>query len=402
MTERTSRIESIDALRGLVMIVMVLDHVRHAFMLTGNPENVATTTAGLFLTRWVTHFCAPVFVFLAGTSAWLYGSRGRSKAEVARFLATRGLWLVVLEVTVVSFGWMHTVQLIFWQVIAAIGVAMMVLAALLFVPRWLMIAVGVLLVAGQDVYNLAVAWFQPDLLPLWRFLQGGMFRPTFGLVPLGPVDVLVIYPVLPWIGVLTLGYAFGGLMNGEADERRARFLKVGAWLVVAFVVLRSIDSVGNVRSFWAQAESGPAWMAFLACEKYPPSLAYLLMTLGPALIGLALFERVPGAIMRTLQVFGRVPLFFYVLHLYMVQSGSRLFFWIADGEPWLLLEGEMSGLAQAGLTDAALRPVPAELQGADLFSVYLITAICVAALYPLCRWFGELKRRNRSVWLSYL
>lgn len=394
MAARTSRIESIDALRGLVMIVMVLDHVRHAFMLIGNPEDVATTTTGLFLTRWVTHFCAPVFVFLAGTSAWLYESRGRSKREVARFLFTRGLWLVVLEVSIVSFGWLHATDLVIWQVIAAIGVAMMTLSALLFAPRWLMIAVGIFLVAGQDAYVLAVDWFQPDLAPLWCILQGG------GLASISAVEILVIYPVLPWIGVLTLGYAAGGLMSGESHERRALFWKIGACLVVAFAIIRSIDGFGNVRPFWEQAETGPAWMAFLACEKYPPSLAYLLMTLGPAMFGLSLFERVPGAIMRVLQVFGRVPLFFYILHIYMVQSGSRLFFWITSGEPVLLLEAELAG--HPALSHVASYPTPEDLQGVGLFSTYLITAICVAVLYPLCRWFGNLKQRKRSIWLSYL
>ena len=394
MIERTSRIESIDALRGLVMIVMVLDHVRHAFMLTGNPEDVATTTPGLFLTRWVTHFCAPVFVFLAGTSAWLYESRGRSKREVARFLFTRGLWLVALEITVISFGWIQTTGLVIWQVIAAIGVAMMTLSALLFVPRWLMITVGIFLIAGQDVYIQAMGWFSGDLAPLRKVLQSG------GLISTPAVTMLVIYPVLPWIGVLTLGYAAGGLMSGEPHERRMRFCKIGVCLVVAFVVIRSLDGFGNMRPFMEQAETGPAWIAFLACEKYPPSLAYLLMTLGPAMLGLALFERVPGTIMRMLQVFGRVPLFFYVLHIYMVQSSSRLFFWLTDDSPVLLLGADLS--AHAGLSHIALLPIPETLQGIGLFNTYLITAICVAVLYPMCRWFGKLKQRNRSVWLSYL
>jgi uncharacterized membrane protein len=235
----------------------------------------------------------------------------------------------VLELKLISFGWVHSFQLIFWQVIGAIGVAMMALSALLFLPRSVMIVIAVVLVAGQDVYNLAVDWFRPDHLPLWRFLQGGMWRPHPGVVSQWGFQVLLIYPVLPWIGVLTLGYAAGGLMHGEPNQRRARFLNLGSCFVVAFLVLRGIDGFGNVRSFWGgQASSGPGWMAFLACEEYPPSL---------------------------------------------------------------LLAAE-----------AGLRPLPEGFVGTDLFTVYLFTAICVAVLYPLCRWFGERKRRSRSVWLSYL
>lgn len=401
MTGRPSRIESIDTLRGLVMIVMVLDHVRHAFHLA-NPEDLANASPALFLSRWVTHFCAPVFVFLAGTSAWLYGSRGRSKAEVARFLFTRGLWLVVLEVTVVTFGWMHSLQLIFWQVIAAIGVAMMALSGLLFLPRALLVAIGLFLVAGQDLYNQAMSWFQPDHVSWWRFLQGGMFRPPFGAVPMGGFDVLVVYPALPWIGVLTLGYAAGGWMRGDASRRRRLFVRIGLALIAAFLVVRFVDGFGNVHSFWRQAEAGPAWMAFLRCEKYPPSLAYLLMTMGPAFVALGLFDRTPGTIQRVLQTFGRVPLFFYVLHIYLVQSGSRLWFWITEGEPALLLTGEVSGMSRAGLIQAQFEPLPAGLQGASLATVFVLTGVCVLALYPLCRWFAGVKRRSDSVWLSYL
>ena len=162
---------------------------------------------------------------------------------------------------------------------------MMTLSALLFAPRWLMITVGIFLVAGQDVYIQARGWFSGDLAPLWTVLQGG------GLISTPAVTMLVIYPVLPWIGVLTLGYAAGGLMSGEPHDRRMRFCKIGMCLVVAFVVIRSLDGFGNMRPFMEQAKTGPGWIAFLACEKYPPSLAYLLMTLGPAMLGLALFER---------------------------------------------------------------------------------------------------------------
>lgn len=384
------------------MVVMVLDHARHAFTLFGNPDDVATASPALFLTRWVTHFCAPVFVFLAGTSAWLYGSRGRSQKEVAWFLASRGLWLIVLEVTVVTFGWVHSLDMMFWQVIAAIGLSMMVLSLVMWWPRIQMLIVGGFLVAGQDAYNLLGEYFTGRTVDVWRVLQGGMFRPYFGLINTPIADVIVIYPVLPWIGVMILGYLAGGLLTGEASQRRVRFLITGVVLITAFVVVRVLDGFGNVASFRGQAETGPGWMAFLRCEKYPPSLAYLLMTLGPAFLALACFERVPGAVTRFLQVFGRVPMFFYILHIYVLHCGSRLLFWITEGEPVLLLRAEMSGLTQAGLTDAPFEPLPDGFVGFDLLMAYVITALTVAMLYPLCRWYGGVKQRSKSVLLSYL
>ena len=203
-------------------------------------------------------------------------------------------------------------------------------------------------------------------MDLWRILQGGMWRPSFGVIHAGALEVLVIYPVLPWVGVLTLGYSVGGFMAGDAVDRRRRFLLLGASLLLLFVVVRSLDGVGNVRSFYGQSATGPAWMAFLACEKYPPSLAFLLMTLGPGLLMLGLFERSAGRFMRCLQVFGRVPLFFYVLHIYLLHTGSRLWFWLAEGEPVLLLRGELSGLGPAGLANIDFAPLPESLRGMDL------------------------------------
>lgn len=382
------------------MILMVLDHARHAFML-GNPENLEATTAALFLSRWVTHFCAPVFVFLAGTSAWLYQSRGRSKRAVSLFLLTRGVWLIVLEVTVVTVGWVHSMQLIFWQVIAAIGIAMVMLGLVLFLPRKLTWAVGLVLVFGQDAYALLAEHFVPENINAWRLLHGGMQRPFFGLIQMSEVDALIVYPALVWSGVMVLGYLFGGCFAGEPNERRWRFVKIGVVVTAAFACVRAIDGYGNVLH-WSAAAPGTAWMAFLKCEKYPPSVAYLLMTLGPALILLGYFERIPGAVTRGLQVFGRVPMFFYILHIYMLHCGSRLVFWLVEGEPVLLMQAEMSGLTQAGLIEAPFEPLPEGFEGFGLVVVYVITATCVAVLYPLCRWYGGVKRRRNSVLLSYL
>jgi len=400
VSERSSRIESIDALRGLVMVVMVLDHARHSLTL-GNPEDVATTTPLLFLTRWVTHFCAPVFVFLAGTSAFLYGRR-RSRGQVSRFLLTRGLWLLVLEFTVVTLVSMHGLQVIFWQVIAAIGVSMLALAGLLWLPRAAIVVIALLLVAGQDLYrglgDGATGWW----LDAWRLLHGGWSRPTFGIVDSALGPMLPVYPVLPWIGVMALGYSAGGLLDGDDRDRRRRWLCLGVALVLAFFVVRLVDGPGNVRSFWEQAERGPMWIAFLACEKYPPSLAYLLMTLGPAMFALAGFERTPGPVQRWLQLFGRVPMFFYILHHALVHGLAVLLFWLRDGQGVHLIQAELSFLRSAGLADVDFEPLPRDFAGFGLGTVYAVTVACVLVLWPLCRWYDGVKQRTRSPWLSYL
>lgn len=404
MADRSNRVESIDALRGLAMVVMVLDHARHAFTLTGSPDDVSSATPALFLTRWVTHFCAPVFVLLAGVSAHLAQRRGRSKRQVAWFLLSRGFWLIALEATVITFGWLHDVRLMFWQVIAAIGSAMIALAGLVFLQRWLVVSVGLALVAGQDLYAPLAEHFAGTGLgePLWRLLHGGMQSPRFGLVHAGPLDILPVYPVLPWVGVLVLGYAVGPWFSGLGEQRRQRFLRVGAVLVALFVGLRLFDGFGNAAPFYAQAENGPHWMAFLACQKYPPSLAFLLMTLGPAFLALAWLDRAPSTSMRFLQVFGRVPLFFYVLHIYLLHCGSRVVFWLLRGEPVLLLQAEMSELHRYGLSDVEFAPLPAGFEALTLPWAYVVTVVAVLVLYPLCRWFAGVKRGSSSRWLSYL
>ncbi|MCK5943782.1 MAG: DUF1624 domain-containing protein, partial [Planctomycetes bacterium] len=346
----------------------------------GNPEDVASTTPMLFLTRWVTHFCAPVFVFLAGTSAWLHGHRGagRPTAELSRFLATRGLWLLLLEFTVVTFVVMHSLQVLLWQVIAAIGVAMLALAGLVWLPRWAIVAVGLLLVAGQDLYRELGASASGGWLDAWRLLHGGIQRPSPGIVQTEWVTVLPIYPVLPWIGVMALGYAAGDLLAGDERDRRRRWLTLGGALVALFVVVRLADVAGNTRSFWQLAEQGPTWIALLACEKYPPSLAYLLMTLGPAMFALWWFERAPGPLQRWLQMFGRVPLFFYVLHQAMVHAFAVLLFWLRDGRGTHLIQAELSFLG--------FEPLPAGFTGFGLWVAYAASAACVLLLWPLCRW----------------
>ena len=375
------------------MVLMALDHVRDYFGdIRQAPEALATTTPLLFATRWVTHFCAPAFVLLAGVAAWLYGAR-RSKGALSRFLLARGLWLVVLELTLVYYAWTMSFELgfVFLQVIAAIGCAMIVLAGALHLPAGLRLALAVALVAGHH------------LLEGTGFASSGaagqVLYGAFQMVTVGDAPrLLVIYPLLPWTGVLLLGYALGPLFARERGRRRRALAALGAAATLLFVVLRLAGGYGDpaplpeqLRALEEAGRSSAALqvVAFLNCAKYPPSLQYLLMTLGPALLFLAWVDRSPGPLGRALAVYGRVPLFYYVLHLFAIHLGARTLYWIQHGEflsPML----------------AALRGGFPPWFGNGLGTVYAAWAAVVLALYPVCRWYAGVKRRGRSAVWSYL
>jgi uncharacterized membrane protein len=381
------RLDSVDLLRGLVIVIMALDHARDFFTsVRFEATDLTQTTAPLFLTRWITHFCAPVFVFLAGTSAFLYQARGKSRAEVSRFLLTRGLWLVLLEWTVVRWAWMfnfnYTTELLFVQVIWVLGLSMMVLAGLLYLPPGAVAAVGIVMIAGHNLFD----GVTPDALgrwgPLWTLLH------VQGPIPLGGERILfVIYPLIPWIGVMAVGYAFGRLLLRPAEERRRLLLGLGLGLTAAFLLLRAVNVYGDPAPWSLQASSGRTVLSFLNTTKYPPSLLFLLMTLGPAIALLPLFERLRGPFARAVLVYGRVPLFFYVLHLFLIHALALLVGTLAGFDPrsflrvWLFLP---------------------EAWGYGLPVVYLVWAGVVLALYPACRWFAGVKARRREAWLSYL
>ena len=357
-TPARARLDSIDVLRGLVMVVMALDHARDFF---GNapfsPTDLAQTTPAWFLTRFVTHFCAPVFVFLAGTGAWLGGTRGKSKKELALFLLTRGLWLVLLELTVIRVGWWFRFDPHFLgvQVIWAIGWSMVVLAGLVFLPAGWVLAFGLVMIAGHN----ALDGVQGGVL--WRILhvQGPLqYAPGWRL--------FVMYPLVPWIGVLAAGYGFGAFAAGN----RRRILATGLACCALFVALRAINSYGDPEPWESQKSALFTLFSFVNCEKYPPSLDYILMTLGPALVLLSVLPDDARGIARVFAVFGRVPLFYYVLHLYLLHAFG------------VLCANEEGGY---GL------PV-----------VYAAWIGVVALLWWPCKKWGELKRRNKSAWLSYL
>ncbi len=398
MSERSQRLSSLDLLRGLVMVLMALDHVRDFY---GDPRvdptQLDSTTPVLFLTRWVTHFCAPVFVFLAGTSAYLHRSRSQlSRGQLSRFLITRGLWLILLEFTVVSGGWLMDVALAATvvQVIAAIGVSMIALAGLIWLPHKLLVVAGLTIVVGHNLLDPVVPEDWGPFSHLWTLLHEG---PEGGAILLGEHLLLPQYPLLPWIGVMTLGYGLGSVVLLPREERRRELLILGLGVCTVFVVLRWSGLYGDPPPWIQDGNMQTTWMSFLNVTKYPPSLLFLTMTLGPLLVGLSLFDREPGALGRALIVFGRVPLFYYVLHMYLIHVTAGLLYWIRDGEFFLPLRSLFRTFIPP------LEPLPANFgNGNDLVTIYLAWAAMILLLYPACRWYGARKRRGTSTLWSYL
>ena len=310
-----ARIVSVDTLRGLVMVVMALDHTRDFFTSTGfNPRDV--TDPLLFVTRWVTHFCAPTFILLAGLSAFLYG-RGKSLGELSRFLLVRGLWLILIDLTLINFAWRFEVDLyrLSAGVIFVIGVSMVALSALIWLPRWAIASLALLMIAGHDLLDNVRAEDLGEASGTWHVLH----QP--GLVPLGDsVTLYILYPLVPWIGVMASGYLLGPVIQLEQGKRQRILLAVGAAITVGFLVLRVTNVYGDPTPWTPQDTWLSTILSFFNCEKYPPSLLYLMMTLGTALILLALFEQVRCALASFLATFGRVPFFYYVVHIYLIHA----------------------------------------------------------------------------------
>ena len=399
-----SRLGSIDLLRGLVMIVMVLDHTRdfvHAGGLTSDPTNLANTTPMLFMTRWVTHYCAPIFVFLAGVGAYLQQSRGMSTRELSRFLVTRGLWLIVLEATVIRITTWFNVDysyLMTLQVIWTLGVSMIVLAALVHLPLGAIASIGLAMVVLHNGFDgiRVMSWQGPGspvptlAAKLWIVLhQPAEFFPIFGD---GSPVVFVVYPLVPWIGVIALGYVCGAVYTLDPARRRTLLLRLGWALIAAFVVIRATNLYGDPRPWSPQRSVLFSMFSFVNTTKYPVSLLYLLMTIGPALLALAWFEsRTPSRAEQIVTRVGRVPLFFY------------LWQWVlAHGLAVVLSAAAGKGLAWYFMNPPAIfAAVPADA-GFDLPVVYLCWAVVLAILIPLSLWFSRVKERNPAWWLKYL
>ena len=384
-TIKRVRIESIDVVRGVIMILMALDHVRDFFGNSGlNPTNPATTTISLFFTRWITHFCAPVFFLLTGTGAYLSLGR-KSKRELSQFLFTRGLWLIVLELTVTRcLGWQFNLdyQVVMLIVLWALGWVMIVLSVLVYLPASIVTTFGVVMIATHNLFDSV-----QSSNPLWSILHS----PNFIVNHPGRV-VFVGYPLIPWMGVTAAGYGLGQIYSWPPERRKAFQLPLGLGLTAAFFVLRAINVYGDPLRWTTQKSAAFTVLSFLNTTKYPPSLLYLLMTLGPALLFLWAVDAGTPQWLRPALIIGKVPMFYYLLHIPLIHLIAVAVCYARYGQAhWMF---ESPGLGQFPITQ------PPEW-GYSLPIVYLVWACVVLALYPLCRWFAGLKQRRNDAWLSY-
>lgn len=390
----SSRIESIDILRGLVMVIMALDHVRDYFhinaLFDNNPENLETTNLLLFGTRFITHYCASVFVFLAGTSAFLYG-QNKTKGELSKFLITRGLWLVFVEIVINNLLWWFDVSYGFiqMQVIWAIGACMIVLGLIVYLPKRLILLLGLLIVFAHNTLDGIIK--EGDSLGsiLWYMIH----QPN-GVVFAEDHFIRFSYPILPWIGVIVLGYCFGELYQKGASItfRKKLLLVMGFSSIALFFLLRTFNFYGDASLWSSQDTVEKTVMSFLKLTKYPPSLLYLLITIGPALIFLYFIENIKNIATNLLLVFGRVPFFYYLLHVFIIHVAAIIGL-VITGKDWKLMILTNETFNSGGLKD----------YGYSLPIVYGIWIMIVALLYPISRSYMKYKANNKDKWwLSYL
>jgi len=384
-----TRLAALDLVRGLAMVLMAIDHVRvYSGLPAGGP------TPGIFFTRWVTHFVAPAFVFLAGTAAYLHGRRLGDCGRLSRFLLVRGLWLILLELTVIRVAWTFNLEFanyLLAGVIWMIGWCMVLMAAIVYLPVRVIGAIGIAIIALHNVSDafapaLRAAFGEEGPNGVLKILYFG------GVVPLGESGppLMVLFVIVPWIGVMMAGYAFGEIVELPEERRRAVCLRLGLALTAAFVILRAINIYGDPRPW--NASRMPALLSFLNTTKYPASLSFLLMTLGPMLVALAFAERWRGRIAAGLTTFGRVPMFYYLLHIPVIHLAACVVSLAREGQvnPWLF-----------GNHPMAPPPVPPGYTW-TLPLLYLVFALCIAALYGPCRWYARVRATRRHSWLSYV
>ena len=387
------RVASIDILRGLAMVVMALDHSRDYFS-SANVMNLATVSPQLFFTRWITDFCAPIFVFLSGTSICLQAQRKPAK-ELQGFLVKRGLWLIAVEIGLISFGWTFdpSYTAIILQVIWVIGLSMILMAALVRLPLWVPLILGLVLCGGHNLLDQVerAPGFQPGF---WDNLLHHAF---YAVYPIGSHhELIILYALLPWTGVMLLGYCCGALYRQQVDPaRRRRLLRIlGLSLLGLFVLLRALNGYGNPFAWQRQHTLLYTFLDFIQLSKYPPSLMYDCLFLGPSLLALAALETIRNRITGVLEVFGRVAFFYYILHIFLIHLLSMLVY-LAAGHSFA-----------SGLQPAAGGPPFLFMASTDSYSlpvVYLVWMSVVLALYPLCRWYNAYKHSHRERWyLSYL
>jgi len=393
----TSRVASIDLIRGAVMILMAIDHVRvYSGLPAGGP------TPGIFFTRWVTHFCAPAFIFLAGTSAFFYG---RKHADLSRHLLLRGVWLIFLELTFLRVAWTFNFDFAHYEmagVIWVIGWCMILLAGLVKLPLALVGTIGVVIISTHNLMDPYLGKLIPALPDnrlsgLWKILYVGFFAGPVQFGADGP-SLIVLYSIVPWIGMMAAGYAFGKILTMEPSRRNRLCLAIGLGAMGLFLVLRGFNLYGDPRPWHAAAQGPngsqpmPALLAFLNTTKYPASLDFLLMTLGPIIVLIPLLEGARGTLVRWITVFGRVPFFFYMLHIPLIHVLALVVSKIRLGEvsPWLFTNHPMGN------------PGPPDGYTWNLGLLYAVWAVAIALLYFPCRWFADLKASKKEWWLSYL
>lgn len=387
-----ARIRAIDLLRGLVILIMALDHVRDFWSVAPfAPEDLSQTSVGFFFTRWITHFCAPVFVLLSGTSAYLYAlKRQASRLELARFLSTRGLWLILVELTWVSFSWQFGLDALILQVIWAIGWSMLILAGLIFLPRPWILFIALLALFGHNLLDGfdAQQWGEWSWFGLFWHQQGFYPTPALANSGLGLQGLFFGYPLLPWFAVMALGYLLGPWFTFTPELRSRYLTRLGLAMVLGFILLRGLNGYGNPTP-WQMDERGWLWslLAILNTQKYPPSLHYLLMTLGPALILLPRLESWSGRLSRWLTVFGKVPFFFYMLHLPLIHITAVLY------QQW-----RFGAVVNGFIPPNDFPP----LYTPSLLTCYLAWLATIFVLYWPCRWFVGVRQRYSYWWLSYL
>jgi len=380
----------------MVMVIMALDHVRdfiHRAAMSASPTDLTKTTPILFLTRWVTHICAPTFMLTAGLGAYLWWHGRRSKTELSTFLLTRGIWLILLELTVMRAAYNFDVSLrdpIFLIVLWVLGACMVGLAALVWLPPRALAVVSVATILLHNLLDGVRAAQFGGFAWLWNILH----QP--GAIRVGGLTVLVAYPLIPWLAVMALGFVLGELFTADAGTRQRRLMAIGVACIVAFVALRALDGYGDPAPWSTQPRPALTVLSFLNTTKYPPSLAVLLMTLCPAMLMLAWFERLRFSDTNPLVVFGRVPLFYFVVHFFAAHLAAVLLALVRYGSTaWTFAFHPLPSMGGP----AALFPVGF---GYHLQVAYLVWAAIVVALYPACRWFAQVTATRRAWWVSYL
>ncbi len=380
-----ARIESVDIVRGVVMILMALDHTRDFFGASGvNPTDPATTTVPLFFTRWITHFCAPTFFLLTGTGAFL-ARRRKSTRQLSRFLLTRGVWLIFLELVVSRvFGWQFnfdyrvTLLVVLW----ALGWAMIVLSGLVYLPVPVITAFGIVMIATHNLFDSVKL-----MSPFWSILH----VPNI-LVATPRFTLFVAYPLIPWVGVTVVGYGLGQIYSWPAERRRKFLLRLGIGLVFAFFVIRAINVYGDPVRWSTQRSAVYTVLSFFNTTKYPPSLLFLLMTLGPSTLFLWAVDAHTPRWLRPALFFGKVPMFYYLLHIPLIHLVAIAVCYARYGQVYWMFQSP-------NLASFPITPPPG--WGYSLPVVYLVWITVVVTLYPLCRWFAGVRQRRSDAWLSY-